>query len=232
MNFTLYIHTFRQILHQRLRLVLTALVFLGSLLFYKIPGAFEKGYLTAPWFVWLLGNGLVGKDVSQGALHLYFTRPIHRASYLLTKWAALVTVATGLAWIHLLLGVSISGSSFDPAALATVGLAAFLLAAGMAALAAALSCWLSGMGDLPGYIGLIVSSLILKALLEHWNIPTESFQKAAEEFLFPGVSLAQTVASGTWGIGPWLPYLAVVLACLALGIWGLDRKELGYSQNA
>jgi ABC-type transport system involved in multi-copper enzyme maturation permease subunit len=43
-----------------------------------------------PVLVWLLGSGIIGRDMSSGVSHLLFTRPITRASYILTKWLSLV----------------------------------------------------------------------------------------------------------------------------------------------
>jgi ABC-type transport system involved in multi-copper enzyme maturation permease subunit len=87
-NFSVAWHTFHQ--HHWFRISIMALVVLFVFLSADATGHNQFIYLT-PFLVWVMGSGIVGRDMSSGVAHLLFTRPITRFSYILTKWASLVT---------------------------------------------------------------------------------------------------------------------------------------------
>lgn len=95
-------HTFHQ--HHWIRISLVGLVGLGVFLSSSGTEQFPIIALT-PFLVWLLGSGIIGRDIASGVAHLLFTRPITRRDYILTKWVslgggvALVQAVLFLIWI-------------------------------------------------------------------------------------------------------------------------------------
>ncbi len=86
-NFAIAWHTFHQ--HHWIRISIMALVVLFVFLSADATTHNQFVYLT-PFLVWVMGSGIVGRDMSSGVAHLLFTRPITRTSYILTKWTSLV----------------------------------------------------------------------------------------------------------------------------------------------
>jgi ABC-type transport system involved in multi-copper enzyme maturation permease subunit len=92
-------HTFQQ--HHWIRISLLGIVLLWV---YLGAGAIDHFPLIGitPFLVWLLGAGIIGRDMSSGVAHLLFTRPISRNSYVFTKWASLVLAVAAFQCIFLL----------------------------------------------------------------------------------------------------------------------------------
>ena len=61
-----------------------------------------QGFLAFIMTAWV-GPGLIAPDVSNGALPLYFSRPLSRAEYVLGKLAVLFGVLSLVTWVPLLL---------------------------------------------------------------------------------------------------------------------------------
>jgi hypothetical protein len=60
-----------------------------------VAGMASLGNKALAALVWLLGYGLISREASRGSIQLVLLRPLSRASYVLSKWAALMTLAGG-----------------------------------------------------------------------------------------------------------------------------------------
>jgi len=95
-------HTFHQ--HHWIRISLLGLVLLW--VFLSAEGVDRIPLIgVTPFLVWLLGSGIIGRDMSSGVAHLLFTRPITRRDYIFTKWASLVAAVAGFQCLILLVWI-------------------------------------------------------------------------------------------------------------------------------
>lgn len=183
----------------------------------------------------LLSLGLVRRDFREGGAQLVLLRPLSRASYLLSRWAAAAAVNAALVLlVHGLLLLR-AGWSFLPAQdWALLLLAQLLQSAAATALVALLSC--TRAGELAwlalGALGLGLAWVLLRQF---------SAAAAAElagwgwHLLFPHIGLPERWLLGEEGprLLESLPlHLGLAAACLAGGAALLQRRELSYAESA
>lgn len=56
---------------------------------------------SALFLVFILGAGIIGRDVSSGTLHLILVRPVSRSEYVLSRWIGLAALASFFALVQL-----------------------------------------------------------------------------------------------------------------------------------
>jgi ABC-type transport system involved in multi-copper enzyme maturation permease subunit len=144
----LFRFAFRGFLQKPVRLVL-----LSAFLFFDVGLMGAKGSFSSEFshfYVWVLGAGIIGSDLSSGVLQQLFARPVKRWQYVLARWAALWAVTLGTVFISYLI-VSIyfmaHHVSYPALSLARSFLESMLVCGGTSALMTALSTLLPGNGD-------------------------------------------------------------------------------------
>jgi ABC-type transport system involved in multi-copper enzyme maturation permease subunit len=180
------------------------------------------------FFALVLGAGLVGRDVSSGALALLFTRPIKRSEYLLSRWMAAGLAASALGVAVLLVqflilrvrGVAIGGSDLLFAAAEAI-CGDF----GMATILVFLSTLVRGIGDLGLWL---LGSLIatLSETLVNRRLGQELFRLVS-----PRLDWARALASQPISWFEIVSYASSVTLFLALALVMINRKEISYASH-
>src|SRR5580692_10347607 len=79
------------------------------------------GNVVLALVAWILGLGVIRREISSGAIQLVLLRPLTRSSYVLSKWAALATLNLGfVAFINAVLLIKGGLGLFTPDLLAVV----------------------------------------------------------------------------------------------------------------
>jgi ABC-type transport system involved in multi-copper enzyme maturation permease subunit len=180
-------------------------------------------------FAMVLGAGLVGRDVSSGALALLFTRPIKRSEYLLSRWLAAALAASALGVMALLAqflilrlrGVGVTGSELLFASAKAIsgdfGLAATLVF---------LSTLVRGIGD----IGLWLLGSLLAALCA--SFVNRRLGEELLRLLTPRLDWARALTSQPISWFEIASYASSVTLFLALALMMINRKEISYASHA
>ncbi|MGH7442035.1 MAG: ABC transporter permease, partial [bacterium] len=203
------------------------------------PGTLASWGDRVLWLLaWILGVGLVRREVQSGSLALLLTRPLTRLSYLLSKWAALATLL--LVFVIFCHGTLLARGRVT---FATPGESGLLLAqtVQVLALAALLVCFSSlplALGEWGSLLALVVALIVLGYYggTHGWTALTDIkgfsfrvlFPKVADPGT-PGVFLPG--ASGVNVAGSIGFNLGIVAGALGLSWLALERREFGYAQS-
>jgi ABC-type transport system involved in multi-copper enzyme maturation permease subunit len=182
-----------------------------------------------------LAAGMIGQDLSSGTLQLLLARPVTRAGYVFSRWAAVAAGTVAIVLLQALVAallMTLRGAPvpWDGAALFLAS--GVLLAAGMAAVMALLSSLAAGLGDLGLLFLLFLSGQVLEkvGMFKSWGW----LVRAAEELqhtIGPHLDLAPLFHGQAV---PWLAvvtYLSTVTLCLGLAIVVMNRRELSYASS-
>jgi ABC-type transport system involved in multi-copper enzyme maturation permease subunit len=231
---TVFLHALLQIYHHRVRMYLFLIVF-GCLLLAYTQGSIEGLNGATTWFVWILGAGLIGKDISAGTLHLWVTRPLVRYRYVLAKWLALAMASAAAGWVHLALGVFILGVYFHKtpplSAIGVAGIVVLATSLSMSAMVAAFSSILRGMGDLALWVGIWLVLSLATWVLEMNKIHTQLFSYFTEALFAPASQLSSSLQNGSWNTPHWAALVFVTAGYLSLAAWLMNRKEFSYGNG-
>jgi hypothetical protein len=258
-NRPVYLNTLRCFLDSPARLVASALL---MLLAYSIVGGAahifvngaqtQSGVFDTPasalvrygnvvfvLVAWILGVGVIRKEISSGSIQLVMLRPLTRSSYILSKWAALATLNLGfLLFVYAVLLIKGGASLASPDLLAVFG----AQAAQALALAAVLT-FLSSVPSPLGEAGLLLLGLVALAVLGHFASgaePWDSLIAGGYRVLLPTVGLeGRSLFFGMFALEPavvdsassLLFNLAVSAAALAGAMALLARREFHYAQT-
>lgn len=258
LNKPVYLNTLRSFLDAPLRLVLLALVLLafyglaasqgdplqgslgmgpdGQAKLLALMASLGNKVLTA--MVWLLGYGLVSREASRGSIQLVLLRPLSRASYVLSKWAALVSLAWGATLaVHLIFLVRGWMPLLGPSQWGLVLGAQLLQVAALAAVLTLLSCVPVGFGELGllllGWLGLLLLGAYAQRL--DWVWLTQAADLGRRFLLpdIPGSGLMATFAGTAQAdfVGSLAFNAAVLGLALAGAIALLGWREFSYADQ-
>lgn len=179
--------------------------------------------------LWLLGLGLISRDISGGSIQLVLLRPLSRASYVLSKWAALCGIGLALLlFIHLSFLLHQGLSAPDAASLPLVFAAQALQVAAVCAVITLFSTVPINFGEL----GLLALGALILGMLKGMNYRWNS--AALDQAL--GVAwriLLPSVGDGTTRLLTSLPINAgICVAALAGAMALLQRREFSYAEQA
>jgi ABC-type transport system involved in multi-copper enzyme maturation permease subunit len=231
-------HSFQQ--HHWIRISLLGLALLFVYLFTDGNDRFPLIQIT-PFLVWVLGSGIIGRDISSGVAHLLFTRPIARADYILTKWVSL----TAAVWFFqcLVLLVWCFGKWYydrvpqPPTDLMLEFAVAAWMAATLSTVVVLFSTIMSGMGDLALLLYIHVILLVLN--ISHLKNHIHDLKKILVWILYalwPGVRSGYKY-NNTWHdgqmpvVGDFVTDSAIALLFLAAAVFLMSRKEIGYTND-
>lgn len=188
--------------------------------------------------LWLLGLGLISRDISGGSIQLVLLRPLSRNSYVLSKWASLASVGLAvLVFIHLafLVHHGLDGAGAGPEGLALLFAAQVIQVAAAAAVITLFSTVPMQFGEL----GLLILCAVLMAMLKVVNLrlglpALDQALDAAWRVLLPKVTYSPTFVDK--GTGDLLAGLAVNAGVAVAGLAGamalLARREFSYAESA
>lgn len=187
---------------------------------------------------WILGVGVVRREVLSGSAALVLTRPLTRASYVLSKWAAVSSLLLAfLLFCHGVLFARGVGSPGDPAEAGLV-LAQCVQALALAAVVVLFSSLPTSFGE----IGLLLTSVVALLIVGHYGDKLgwpalAGVKDVGFRVLFPRVRQVDAVgnvflpgAAGVDVLGSLCFNAAVAAGALALGWLALERREFGYSE--
>jgi ABC-type transport system involved in multi-copper enzyme maturation permease subunit len=209
------------------RPVTVALLLAFALMFvlWSLTSANQELNVEAEYFVLILSAGSIGRDISSGVIALILTRPITRASYLMTKWLALSTASTFV--FLLVLGVQ--------AIAVQAGLEQWLMAAfdggakafGLTAVLVLLSSLVSGLGDLALWLILLLTRSIAARL----HVVSQRVAEELQGLLLPKLEWSATFSSTPLSWFALVSYASTITGCLAAAIIVLNRKEISYASD-
>jgi|GEM_PF-4159082 len=231
-------HSFQQ--HHWIRLSLLGLALLFVYLFTDGNDRFPLIQIT-PLLVWVLGSGIIGRDLSSGVAHLLFTRPVSRTDYVLTKWVSL----TGAVWffqVLVLLVWSFGKWYYDrtpqpPLELFQESLVAAWMAGTLSTVVVFFSSIMAGLGDLALllYIHVILMVLNISHLKDHIH----DFKKILSWILYaiwPGVRTGYRFSNVLHEqqmpvAGDVVTDSVIALCFLVAAVAIMNRKDIGYTND-
>ena len=236
MNGALVLATIRQLVSQPVRT--GALLGCALLPLLQLAVDPDPRLGTSQWAIFIAViavAGIIGLEVSTGSLALFFTRPLTRFAYVLSRWAGAAAVASALVVLSLTAEVALLVARD-----AEVGVTAVLMALadrisvviGIVSVMTFFSAMASSLGDLVIWIAINIVAMSLGASGEAAAIPLlTDAGHVLRGIANPGIDSFRLLSSMRL---PWSHpalYLATVL--LAIGLAGvvLNRKELSYASE-
>jgi ABC-type transport system involved in multi-copper enzyme maturation permease subunit len=229
-------HSFHQ--HHWIRLSLLGLTLLFVFLFSNTVDFNRFPLLViTPFLVWLLGSGIIGRDMSSGVAHLLFTRPLTRMEYVLTKWVSLTAAVVGFQFCILIvwcLGKLYYGKAPQLSAALFQDLGLGLWMAGTLSTTVILfSTIMTGLGDLALLLYAHVVLLILNVSPLKVYIP--DFDKCLKWIsyeLWPGGNTGfQFFSNRELVTGDFITDTVVAGVFLASAVYLMSRKDIGYTSD-
>lgn len=230
MNPTLMVTSLRSQLSSRIRLAILALFALVG----PVIGLIEHDWQPDPqhvmWLGWILGAGIIGRDLSTGVLQLIFVRPVRRSSYVVSKYLALAAGVAAIALFQWALFL-IFGKPGKPAPELLCGVLEFvLLAFGVSAGVILLSSLVSGLGDLGILFLTYVSTQLVAFLGGRFHLP--ALNRLSGEVMglfFPSIDLVGTFLHRNISWFSIASYFSTITLCLAIAIFVINRREISYA---
>jgi hypothetical protein len=250
LNRPVYVNTLRWFLNSTGRVVVAGLI--GLVTYGIVAASAENGAVSAAAMAdsgnkglvilaWLLGVGLIRREIKSGSIHLVALRPLSRASYVLSKWAALLTL--NLAFLAFVYAVAVlkGGPSALGGGVAWVALAQVMQIGALCAVLTFLSVLPFSVGEL----GTAFFAVVVLAVLDHVASRQDwpALGSAADwgfRILIPRVALDGAAVPGLLAgpsasvdIGGSLLVNAVILVAALSGAVGLfARREFPYAESA
>jgi len=247
LNKPVFLNTLRSQMDAPVRLVIAGLLALLLYLFVSgevrvnaapisgIGSLVSGGNYLLPMLLWLLGLGLISRDISSGSIQLVLLRPLTRASYVLSKWAALASVgAAVLLFMHLSYVAHHGVDAEAVSSLALLFAAQCLQVAAIAAVIALFSTVPINFGELGLLILCALVFMLLKLLNLRYGLAlVDQSLGYAWRVLLPSVSLDPGAAdSGFKDLVASLIFNAVVaVAALSGAMALLARREFTYAEQ-
>jgi ABC-type transport system involved in multi-copper enzyme maturation permease subunit len=235
-NATIILATLRQRFTSPMRLVLLAMFLSFSMMPILLsPAAGFMGLGACYWYALVLAAGAIGQDLSSGTLQLLLARPVTRAQYVFSRWAALSAGTLLVVLLQVVVAAPLlvlRGASPPwhelPLLLANDALEAM----GMVSVMTLLSTLVPGIGDL-GLLALaFISAQVMEGIggFKGWA----ALVRAAEELqhaLKPSFDLAPLFQGVPVSWLELVSYLSTVTLCLAIAVMVLNRRELSYASS-
>jgi hypothetical protein len=180
-------------------------------------------------FALILATGLVGRDVSSGALALLFCRPIRRSEYLLSRWLAgglAAAVLGSVALLAQLLMLRLRGAGASGVDLLWIWGNGMTAVFGLASSLVFFSTLVRGIGDL-GLWFLASTLTMLCELAGLLRLGRELYG-----FLLPRVDWQRALGAQPISWFEIISYASSVTLFLALALLMINRKELSYASHA
>ncbi|WNG59884.1 hypothetical protein F0U59_38085 [Archangium gephyra] len=186
-----------------------------------------------------LGVGLssIGRDATEGLLPVLLTRPLRRSTYVLSQWAAMGTVASIWALLHLVLqwGLIVAATPHGPMPLEVLynAIGRVSLCFGMAATLVCFSTRLPGWGHLALWgVLFFIAERVLPGLGKD---ESARYALTVRQYLL-GVLMPELDIRRTFAATPvsWLrltTYFSNVTLMLLLGIHIFNHREVSYASR-
>lgn len=224
-------HTWLEVLRSPIRLTLVVLLLVPGWLFGLLGQHSQPTSGSGFWFALILGAGIIGRPASNGTLALVLSRPVPRVSYVLTRWFAVATLASGLALVNL--GVKGLLAQVPAAGWGHLGFAAaedVLSATAATAVLTLLSSVVGGLGDVALLAILRIVAEIFQGLGGFLSKPALSWVGYhLRDLLVPPLDLETVFRSTPISWLAIVAYLSTVTLCLAAATELMCRREISYA---
>jgi ABC-type transport system involved in multi-copper enzyme maturation permease subunit len=247
LNKPVFLNTLRSQMDAPVRLVIAGLL---TILFYSfisggltvnatpISGAGSLvmgGNYLLTMLLWLLGLGLISRDINGGSIQLVLLRPLTRASYVLSKWAALASVGVAvLLFMHVSYLVHHGVNAETAFSLVLIFAAQCLQVAAIVAVIALFSTVPINFGELGLLILCALVFLMLKLLNLRYGLAlVDQSLGYAWRVLLPSVTFAPGFAdSGSKDLIVNLAFNTVVaIAALSGAMALMAQREFTYAEH-
>ncbi len=184
-----------------------------------------------------LGLGTIGRESSEGLLPVMLTRPVKRSTYVLSHWAALGTVASFWALLHLLLqwGLIQSSMVHPPRDIELLynALSRVSLCFGMAATLVCFATRLPGFGNLILWgVLFFVATRVLPGFGKEESLNwVFTLRQYLNGLLLPALDIRKTFAATPISWFRLTTYLSNVSLLLLLAIHLFNRREVSYASR-
>lgn len=246
LNKPVFLNTLRSQADTTVRLVIAGLLILllysfvsGKVMVNATPISGIDSLVTAGNYllttlVWLLGLGLISRDVRSGSIQLVLLRPLTRASYVLSKWAALASA--GVAVLLFMYAAYLAHHGVDGEAAASL----VILFGAQCLQVAAIVSVITLFSTVPikfGELGLLMLCVLVVLMLKLLNLRYEvvlldQALDIAWRVVLPSVTFAAGVADTSRGdLMVSLIFNAVVAVAALSGAMALmARREFAYAE--
>lgn len=234
MNKTVFFGTWRERLSHPIRLACVIGFFLHPLVVtFFDPEPELSGHQFGVLFTVILASGIIGQEVSTGVLALNLTRPVRRSEYIFSKWLSISTLAAIVSVLQITVQGVVLHSMMGLAPWRDILLGSaerLFLSFGISAVFVLFSTLGPSLTDLTIFLGLSILSRSLQIAGAMVSVRSLVFLgRQLEDFLNPWIDMNQFLLLR---FVPWhsmICYLSTLLACLALAVFFLNRKELSYA---
>ncbi len=202
-------------------------------------------------FIFALGTGIIGKDISSGVLSTVFSRPIARTKYVMAKWLAL-SVATSAIAVALALCeqaiVSVTYLNMPDVNLFTTIAERISLCFGLSATMVSLSSLFAGNKNMVVWCVLFGGMFVLMQLATAlpsmyfgsyfslaWMAQFTPIVKSIGEFTtsicLPWLDMTMVANTLVPSAATILGYSFTVFLMLTIAIWRMNNLEVSYAQQ-
>lgn len=236
MSLPIYTSTIRQLFSQPVRCGALLGAALLPLLQTSLDPEPRLGNTTwAMWIAVIATSGIIGLEVSTGSLSLFFTRPLSRARYVVSRWSAAASVAAGTIATTLAIESSILAIRDGEISAAAIALALIdrcVLAIGIVSVMVCFSAIASSLGDLVIWASLHILAIALGAAGHSASLVwLQDLGRLVRRVANPMFDLHRLLASSRV---PWAEvtgYAATLAFAAAIAIFVMNRKELSYASE-
>lgn len=236
MNWRLVIGTLEEKISSPARLSAIAMFLAFPVIQAYVGRADPTAWHLIMYYVFSLGTGIIGADVSSGVLQLIFTRPISRSAYVLSRWLGLVAAVLAVYAFQIIVtsGIMLSrGHSFSDINYGEHLMEAVLLTMALSAVIICLSSILTGYGDLRAILLLWLLQIVCE-MFRNSEQHAELFSVLGSQIsgvLIPSLDINLVLHGEPYGWLLIVPYVAVLVASLVIAIFVMNRKELSYAAS-
>lgn len=236
MNATIFTTTIRHLLSQPVRLGALAGASLLPVLQTLVDPDPRLGATTWAIFTAVIATaGIIGLETSTGSLAIFFTRPLTRTSYVLSRWLAAATVAITAMSVSIgfeALVLFARGGELSPTAFLLGWADRLFVVTGIVTVMVCFSALTSSLGDLVIWIGIHIVAMSLSAAGETSSIAFFSTAGALlRRIANPMLDLHRLLSSARLPWSELTGYAATLLLALGLAIAVMNRKELTYASE-
>lgn len=229
MNRALFVATIRQLFSQPVRVgALIGCTILPLLQLAVDPDPRLGSQIWAVFIAVIAGAGVIGLEVSTGSLALFFTRPITRATYVISRWAGAAAVGVTLVVLSLAgeAAVIVSrGGDLPPATLLLALADRLSVVFGVVSVMTCLSAIVSSLGDLVIWLSIQIVAMSLGASGEAAAIPLlTDMSSVLRRIASPEIDSFRILSSMRV---PWSHLAFISRPCSSLSVWPLSFSIAG-----
>lgn len=234
MNLELYRAALEQRLSSRLRIALA--LFVNFVSGFGLNGFLPYGFVAPALTAYVVTAGILGKEFSAGTPQLTFARPVTRSSYVLSRWAACVTVMLAFNVVAIVLGLWISHASHAPGPSAARLLVAEIAGIGTCAVVVGFSALSNGFADVVLIAAWGVAMGVLNAVASQVHDPDlgHGLATAADtlyRWVFPDPLHDVTLLVSGVDVASAATFVAASAFWLLVAVVALGRREVTYATD-